>query len=351
MYQINSEQLVNLVFATLAGAAIGLEREHGQGHKNEKNFGGIRTFPLASILGFIGSYFFSRSYYYFPAIIFIGITLLLLVSHYKDKHSLGITSELAFILTFFIGFLCAINEVFIAVFLTVLTIAILSAKSFTHGLVQKIQENEINNAIKFAVISILILPLLPQKIAFGENIEKLLAFLPLEIINPREIWLIVVLVTGIGFFGYLLSRLFGKKKGILLTAISGGLISSTAVTMNYARESENSHNQKLLAVGILAACSIMYPRILVESFVFHSALSLALLWPFVAAMIAGLTYALYLLLKKSPQVSTEGASLELGSPLSLKDGVIFGLLYLGSGTNTSAMSVFTVLDFLPASPM
>ena len=127
----------NLIFAVLTGAAIGIEREYetrkdkkqdNSLSQHRKSFGGARTFPLASILGFLGVLFHQKGFTWIFPVTMLVIGFLILVSHYKEKDSIGITTEISFLVTYFIGALCALNEVFASAFIMVITVTLLSLK-------------------------------------------------------------------------------------------------------------------------------------------------------------------------------------------------------------------------------
>ena len=328
---MENQHFYNLIFAALNGAALGLVRAHiwaGKEKSEKRSFGGVRTYTMAAMLGFLAMLFYQMGIQIMLVLIFGAMVILVVVGYYKDRKFLGLTGELTFLLTMVVGAMCAMNKLYAAAFITVIAVAVVGAKKPVHQWVEKITSNEIENATKFGMITLVILPLLPTKLSIATEVKEQFRYIPFDIVNPYEIWLVVVLVSGIGFIGYLLSKLWGSKKGILMTAISGGLVSSTAVTMNFSRQAAKSRYPYYLAAGILLASLIMFPRILIEGMIFHLPMARQLAIPFAAMVVAGAGYVFYLLRRAQNQKATD-TELEVKNPLSLKDGIFFGLLYLG----------------------
>lgn len=324
---MNQVDFYNLAFAILIGAGIGVEREYVIATRDKsKSFGGIRTFILASMLGFIVTYLYRQNIQWLLPSAFLGFIFLLLASHFKDD-SPAITSEIAALITFVLGGLCALNMVLPAASIMVVVIAVLYGKQTLHNWVNRLRPEEMQTALRFALITLVVLPHLPSKIEWPEAVRATLFFLPLDIISPAKIWLVVVLVSGIGFTGYVLSRIWGSTKGLLLTSISGGLVSSTAVTMNYSRQAVGNSRPAWLAIGILLACLIMWPRIIVEALFFSPALAAKLVLPFGLIIILGSAWLVYLYFVHR-QLQRQTDIVELPNPLSLKDGILFAFLYL-----------------------
>jgi len=335
---MNTEQFFNLIFALLIGAAVGLEREHENLADNSSKpfepkprFGGARTYPLIALVGYMSIFFHQLNIYWVGPLSFSIVAIYSFISHYKMKKSLGITSEVALVITFILGGLCALNEVYTSAFIMVLTVAILSSKKSVKKLINNITAEELLSSVKFALISLVMLPLLPTKVTIPENIKKIIPNLPQKLLNPYEIWLVVVLVTGIGFLGYSMVRLFGQKRGLLFSAIAGGLVSSTAVTMNFSRQSKKQTNSIYLTVGILLASCIMFPRVLLEAMLFNTHLVLPLLLPFTTVLVVALIYIYFIRKKYSNKENSTSHNMQdfsLSNPVNLKDGFLFAGLYL-----------------------
>jgi len=308
---------MNFLVVLALGALIGLEREYAIYKKKGHDFAGIRTFPLIALFGGLTAYLGNlHSIWIFVVGIFItGILVVMayfIISKADRKH-IGITSEMSAFLTFFIGALVIYNELSLAVILTVVITIILFARSFLHDFAKKIQPKEMASTLKFGVVAFVILPFLPNK-GFG----------PLEMFNPYVIWLMVVFISGIGFFGYILMKWYGEK-GITLAGILGGLISSTAVTTGFAERSMKAPKiYRALALGVILANGIMFIRVLIEVFVLNRILFFPLLLPLGVLFVitAGFSYILW------RKVNSEiPGKIDLGSPFTIKPALKFGIFF------------------------
>ena len=146
----------------------------------------------------------------------------------------GITTEISTLLAFLVGALCVWNRVEVAAAVSVAALLLLALKDWLHRLAQRIESSDVEATLKFAIITVIILPLLPNQ-AYGPP--------SLEAINPYQIWLMVVLISGLNFVGYILVKVLGSEHGIGLTGILGGLVSSTAVTLGFAQRSRAEPKQ------------------------------------------------------------------------------------------------------------
>ncbi|MEA2118479.1 DUF4010 domain-containing protein [Halovibrio sp. HP20-50] len=165
------------------------------------------------------------------------------------------------------------------------------------------------------LISVVILPLLPNE-GYG----------PWQALNPYWLWWMVVLISGLSFIGYLFTQLLGEQRGTLITAIAGGFASSTAVTLTMARFAKNNTNSMIYASGMLLACSIMFPRVLVEVFVVNRALLSLLLLP-ILLMFAGLITVTFIMYwQQRRKSSAEAADMTINNPLQLGTAIQFGIL-------------------------
>lgn len=243
-----------LILAIIFGATIGLERESS--HQGSGAVGGIRTYSLISLIGALVGVFFINKFSSLGLIVAGGL-LILLISYYiissLDTKDFGMTSELSVITTFLIGLLLVLNiiplQITVAIF--VILMLILSLKSKTSQLVAGVSRQELQSFISYAIIALVVLPFLPDiayklndlpvlpQLLQGLNID-LGQFATLDLINPRKIWMVVVLITGIDVFGYILGRVVGNKKGFALTSFIAGFISSTSATQSLAQKSKKT---------------------------------------------------------------------------------------------------------------
>jgi uncharacterized membrane protein (DUF4010 family) len=247
-----SSILTKILLSIIFGAAIGLERESS--HQGSGNLGGIRTYSLFCLLGALAGIFYLNNLVALSIVLVSGILLLLTVYYTLGSMStkdFGITSELSVIITFLIGFFLVLDILPLQIIVTifVLLALILSLKGKTSKLVAGISSYEIQSFISYAIIALVVLPFLPN---VGYKLTDL-PFLPglfeslniglgkfasLELINPFKIWLVVVLITGIDVFGYVLGRVVGQKNSFILTSFIGGFISSTSTTQSLAQKSK-----------------------------------------------------------------------------------------------------------------
>lgn len=252
-----SELFTNLVLALVFGAAVGLERESSkQGESGTGSVGGIRTFSLIAFTGSLAGIFVIHQYTTLAIVLVAGFILFLISSYAIEAHStrsFGITSELSALVTFFIGLLVMLNIIPLAVTVAILVILVfvLSLKARTTKLVAGLSRYEIQSFISYAIIALVALPVLPDyayrlkdipllpELLAGFNVD-LGSFETLDLINPRKIWLVVVLITGIDVFGYILGRVVGNKSGFALTSFMAGFVSSTSATQSLAQKSKNS---------------------------------------------------------------------------------------------------------------
>ena len=336
--------LRNLLIALALGAFIGLEREYARYKKRGHDYAGIRTFPLIALFGALAAFFSDlvSPWIFFISILLMGV-LILLAYVFSNKGKLphiGATSEVAGFLTFFIGALSYYGEILLAIILTIAITIILYARSLLHQLAEHIQPKEMASVIKFLVITFIILPLLPNR-WYG----------PYDIINPYLIWLMVVLISGIGFVGYIALKWFGEK-ALSVTGVLGGLASSTAVTMQFARRSKKEAAlSRALATGVILANGVMFLRVLLVTAVVNLALFWSLFLPLAGLILLTAIFG-YVLLQK---MKKNNGKMQLQSPLTLKPAIQFALLFAGILALVKIASVFFaakgiyVLSFLAGS--
>tara|TARA_Y100000310_G_scaffold317846_1_gene371203 strand:+ start:21952 stop:23208 length:1257 start_codon:yes stop_codon:yes gene_type:complete len=308
--------LQNLAFALGLGALVGLEREYARFQKKGHDYAGIRTYPLIALFGaicaFLGDTFHN-------AIFIAGFSVMggiILMAYYKagyvSREHIGATSEVAGLITFFIGALAFYGEITLAASIAIIMTAILYARSFLHNFAKGMRKAELEDTIKFAIIAFVILPFLPNK-AYG----------PLELFNPFIIWLMVVFISGISFAGYILMKWMGEK-GIALAGIMGGLVSSTAVTTSFAHRSKKQKKiYQALVLGVILANAIMFFRILIEVFVINRELFYIMLPPMLTLGAVCSFFSIFIW-QKAKQVK---GKIKLGSPFTLKPALKFGVLF------------------------
>ncbi len=251
------DQLPMLLFISLlVGAAIGLQREsNGQGD-SLGSAGGVRTYSLVSLLGGLAGFFYTEqvSALFLFLLILIGVFV---VAYYilgsLMTERLGLTNEMSIIYAFLISFLITsqLMPIRIALALLVVVLLVLSLKTKMRQWMHGISNKEIEAFISYAIITVVVLPFLPntpfqlQDIPYIQTLLQsyhvdLGQWATLEIFNLRKVGLVVALVTGIDVFGYLLGKAIGNKKSFTLASFVGGFISSTSTTQSLAQKSKKT---------------------------------------------------------------------------------------------------------------
>jgi uncharacterized membrane protein (DUF4010 family) len=312
---VDLDSLAGLLVAILGGAAVGVERQRS-GHASgpDARLGGIRTFTLLGTLAGIAGYLI-ESGYTMPAALLVAGALALTVAGYvrASKNDIDATTEAAALVVIGAGVLAGVGELRLSAALTTITVLLLAEKPRLHGLVARLDEPTMLAAARFAVMSIVILPLLPEG-PFG----------PAPGIKPRDLWLLVLLFSGMSFVGFVAQRLSGNA-GYPLTGLIGGLVSSTSVTLTFARLSKSHPDQQTpLATGVVAASTVLFVRVAVAVAILDTTLLPTLAGYLAAPFVAGVI-ALGLGWRSLRESSAE--SPELKNPLQLKNAIELALLF------------------------
>ena len=312
-----------LRFATALaiGFLIGLQREFAHStEQGESITAGERTTSLLSLGGAVSAML--SDLYGSPTILigFLALTgIFTAIGYFSDvwkRERIGITSEIAILISVLIGALCYKGELTLAVALGIATTVILSLKMHTDRFVRALTREELFAALQLAVISAIVLPVLPNQ-GIGEP--------PFDVLNPFNAWLMVVFISGINFLGYVFARVVGQQ-GIELTGFIGGLVSSTAVTLGFTERSKREPDlARPFAFAIIIAWTVMFARILVEVRVLNSDLFEIVWLPVTLSGAAGLVYGAFLYFK---QHTTDKGDLKLTNPLDLRSAIRFGLLFV-----------------------
>jgi len=307
-----------LLVATGIGLIMGLEREHQQ-REDTHHFAGLRTFPMATILGFVIGYVADLHIPELLPAATLGLFGLVAVAYYMQakRESIGLTTEFALVLAYGLGVLVSVGHYSEALATAVVATVLLSLKERFLWFVKQISQTELAAFIKFFVLVLLLLLLLPNE-RFG----------PENLLNYRELGWIILLVSSISFAGYLLLKFSGSKHGILLTALLGGLFSSTMIAWIFgARSRETPALSRPLGAGILLSSSVMYVRVLFLTSLFSAEVAWQLLLPCALMLVVSLL-AVWQYTRDWRQAG-QTEQLPLGNPLDLKNAVFFGFLYIG----------------------
>jgi uncharacterized membrane protein (DUF4010 family) len=310
--------LLKLVVAVGAGFLVGLEREHvRQREQEEGQFAGVRTFTLIALSGFLTAFVSERIYPWAFLVGFAGFIAIVIAAYVQMARNgnVGGTSEISNILVFLIGAIIYADEILLGLAVAVFMVLLLSFKVSLHKFIGRLQLNELRAIVQFVVISALVLPFLPER-SFG----------PYGVWNLKEIWIMVILVSGVSLIGYLLTKILGGK-GTIVTGMLGGLVSSTAVTLSFSQRSRtmSGAGTKPFAISILMASTIMFPRILLILFVLDAALAERLILPMSIFTVVG-TICSFLLHRK------DGENKEmpiLDNPLNFQTALKFALIFAG----------------------
>jgi len=304
--------------ALLIGALVGIEREKRKAEEGDVGTGGLRTFILFALVGAIAGWL-SRTLA-MPWILVGGLAAVALavVAGYAMETrtrpgSLGLTTELAAIAVYLLGAMTTLGYRELAVGLAIVTAAVLAYKQPLHGLVSKIGWSDVFAGLRLMIATFIVLPLLPDR-----------AVDPWGALNPHTLWLLVLLISGLSLVGYVATRLLGEHKGTALTGLTGGLVSSTAVTLSFSRQSRDRASAVTgagLAGGILLAWCMMFGRVIVEVVVVNMQLVAQLLVPMLAmGLVAAVLGGWYLRqgMQAAAQQTAPGAEeVPLTNPFSL----------------------------------
>ncbi len=308
----------SLFVAILVGFLIGLDRERAEARKTHKLFAGVRTFPLIALAGAVPMLLITTVG---PALVvasFVAVAAVAVVSYLRGSEAgdMGATTEIAALATFLIGALAGAGELLLAGAAGVAVAVLLVAKPRLEGFSRALTQLELASALELAVITVIVLPLVPNH-GYG----------PWDVLNPFEIWLVVVLVSALSFAGFVAMRLLGEQRGMIVAGLVGALVSSTAVTVSMATQARASQGlARIAAASAVLASAVMCVRVAVFAGTVNISI-LPRLLPVVIAM--GLEGAVAAWLLGRGAVAAEGApsAAKVNNPFSLTAAVTFGAIY------------------------
>lgn len=310
------ELLHRAAIALALGLLVGFQRE-----RTHEPIGGIRTISLISLVGFTTSLLSERFGPWVLASGFFSVALLIAMGSYlKSKLDtrfldIGITTEISMLLVFGVGAYLPFGEITYAVVVSGLMAVLLHLKRPLHGFVEKVEERGTKAIMQFVIISFVILPLLPDT-DMG----------PYNTLNPKEVWTVVALITGISVTGYLLQKAYAGRSSAFLSGILGGLVSSTAISVSYSKRASSQKDKQtsLYAFVIFVASATAFARILAEV-AFVSSQHIKALAPPLIAMLIVMTLicvGLFFINKKESEKLAESES-----PAEVKAAIVFACLY------------------------
>ncbi len=302
-----------LALALGLGLLVGLQRE-----RINTPLAGFRTFPLITLAGALGAILAKDFGGWTVAMGFVVLGVMILVGNLaelkKPKPDTGLTTEAAMLVMYGVGAYLVVGSTTVAIILGAVVAVLLHLKPQMQSFAGKLGDEDFKAIMQFVVITMLILPLLPNEY-FG----------PFKVLNPFKLWLMVVLIVGISLTGYIIYKFFGEKAGTLAGGILGGLISSTATTVSYARRTrENPAMAALAAVVVMVASAIVFARVLLlisttaPKFSSQASGPLGVMF-IVTLVLAGIAWSL-----------ARGEKSEMpkqSNPSEMKAALVFGALY------------------------
>lgn len=312
--------VLNLGVAALVGLAVGIEREWS-GHATGPNarFAGVRTFLILGLLGGLSGLTLLEGWTAVGTVLLAAgaglvLTGYVIATRGKGSNADG-TTEAAALVVLALGLFAGQGYLVLAAATCAVVVLVLREKAELHRLVHRIGETELKAAIQFAVLALVVLPLLPEG-PFG----------PLGGIRPRSLWAVVLLFSGLSFAGYLARRIAGPGLGYPITGLLGGVLSSTAVTLQFSRASRREPAMAgPLALGVVAACTVPLPRVALISLILSPAVARALLPYLLPPAIVGAAILAWTILRRGWKDS-DGSEIKDKSPLRLWSAIQLAIL-------------------------
>ena len=314
-----------LGISVLLGLLVGLQREHAA-----SGIAGMRTFPLITVLGTLSALLaYSLGAWVVPAAM-LGVVAVIMAGHLPqlrqaEPHT-GTTTDVAMLVMFAVGAYLAVGPMVVAVAVGGGVAVLLQFKGELHGIAKKLGDEDLRAIMQFVLISCIILPVLSDQ-NFGPSKFLGLAKHELDVFNPFETWLMVVLIVGMSLGGYIVYKFFGGNAGILLGGVLGGAISSTATTVSYSQQAkDNFIDRRVAAIVIMVASTVSYVRVLIAVLVVSPDFLPKVSSP--VGILMGLTFLpaaiIWLCNRKHPKPMPEQKN-----PTQMKSALVFGAMYVG----------------------
>ncbi|HET9040614.1 MAG TPA: MgtC/SapB family protein [Gemmatimonadales bacterium] len=317
----DAEVATGLAVAALAGMAVGIEREWS-GHSTgpAARFAGVRTFLLLGVLGGLAGWL-TKGGLVGPGLALVAGGTGLTVAAYvmaarRGGEAVDGTTEMAALVVMALGLVAGLGFPLVTSAIASVMVLALAEKSRIHDAVRRLGERELTAALQFAVLALVILPLLPAG-PYG----------PFGSIRPRALWTVVLLFSALNFAGYLASRALGPHRGYSLSGLLGGLISSTAVTLQFSRRSrEIPAAGRALASGVVGACTVLVLRVTVIAAVLNATVARALI-PYLAPVLASGAVVFGLAYLRQEKARAAEAPEEARNPLGLWSALKMALAF------------------------
>lgn len=326
MPEIDVRLIRDFLIALLIGALVGIEREKRKSAEHPGSFGGLRTFILFAETGAVAAWLSQQvgSPGLFIAVL-LAVALIVIIAYVLENRSkpdsLGVTSEVSAITVCLLGGAVMYGYAEIAVALGIATSAVLTFKQPLHGIVHKLGTDDLYAGLKLLIATFIVLPLLPN-----QPVD------PLQALNPYKLWLLVIAISSLSLVGYVAVRWLGPARGAAATGITGGLVSSTAVSLSFARQSRTDTDPlagDALAAGILLSWVVMFVRVPVAAGIVYAPLVRGMVVPFAAmAVVSALLAAVFYwrgTRRSRPLAQSE--EVKVKNPFSLTAATQFGLLF------------------------
>lgn len=317
---------LGLAVAALVGLTVGIEREwSGHATGPGARFAGARTFFLLGGLGGVAGWLMLAGGTTLAAVLLGGAVLLVGIAYAVASRREPIdpdgTTEVAALVVLALGTVAGLGYLRLASASAVVVVTALSEKSRIHGFVQRLDAWELKGALQFAVLALVVLPLLPAG-PFG----------PMGGVRPQALWVLVLVFSGLNFLGFIARRVVGMTRGYGFAGMVGGLISSTAVTLTFARASKAEPEASAgMATGVLGACTVLLVRVAAITFVLNPATGWALLPYLALPLVAGVLLTMRVLRREpAGHAAAKGPMPAPESPLRLMNAIKLAVLFQGS---------------------
>ncbi len=317
LFNLLPSEALKIVLVLFLSFLVGLEREERKAN-GQYSFGGVRTFPLIGLIGFSIALVASAQLMLL-AVGFVVVAGFLLLSYWHKlaaEKPGGVTTEMSGLATFLVGALICYDHFWVATALAVASLLLLDLKVALENLATSVAPGEILTFAKFLLLSVVVLPTLPNQ-EFG----------PFHV-NPFKTWLVVVAISAISYGSYVLQKATKGQGGIVLAALLGGAYSSTVTTVVMAKRAKRENHPHLFSAGILIACGMMYLRLTALLALFNRQLLAVLIVPFLVLAVAALIIGW--LWSRRADESTEEVKREYEprNPLELLTAFMFAGLFL-----------------------